>query len=272
MSELISNQRTLTSNNAFAFFFTFITHSQNTKISRVRYLKPPHSVPSLQIEVRFNFDRYRYRCDGKFWYPRISEIESRNRMKNGRRERGSTAVWSRIEYSLTCSTYETEDTENGGTVAHRTKNEKPKQNQTVTVTRNTLEVRASLYILSGAPGKFGARRAILDTDIGRVNLAEVRPADGCNLRLRIPLSSPLSVPRLGGGFPPTDSRNESDPGAIELRTHHLAISCNWDFAARRKDARFTASRTHWNWSRDSARGASPCRTKVASLHSELLRR
>lgn len=101
---------------------------------------------------------------------------------------------------------------------------------------------------------------------------EARPADGCNLRLRIPLTSPLSVPRLGGGFPPTDSRNESDPGAIELRTDHLAISCNWDFAARRKDAGFTASRTHWNWSRDSARGASPGRTKVASLHSEVSRR
>jgi len=150
----------------FRIFFTFITYSQNTKISRVRYLKPPHSVPSLQIEAPFNLDRYRYRCDGRFWYPRISEIESRNRTKNGRSDRGSTAVRSRIECSLTCSTYETEDTENGGTVAHRTKNEKSKQNQTVTVTRNTLSRSGPrLYIPPGAPGKFGAERSLTQISV-----------------------------------------------------------------------------------------------------------
>lgn len=134
--------------------------------------------------------------------------------------------------------------------------------------KHTVEVHAGLVISRRDFQEIGNSPSNTDTDIGWAILAEARSADGCNLRLRIPLSSPLSVLRLGV-FPSTDSRNETDPGTgssyaplcdvVQLRT------------SRRAGKTLVSLRihTHLSWSRDSA---SPYRAKIASLHSGISRR
>lgn len=198
-----------------------------------------------------------------------ASLKSNREISNRRfsNKNGATAEVQPIENRkpLICrGTYETEDAENGETVAHRTKIGNRNKTKLSLSHETTLSRSGPRYIPSGFPGirRFAVR------SWHRYWLSELSRGTSCR-RLqspaaRTPLSSPLSVLRLGG-FPWTDSRNESDPGAIKLRTtsRYRAIEISRRAGKTLVSLRI---RTHWSWSRDSARGASPYRTKLASPH------
>lgn len=148
--------------------------------------------------------------------------------------------------------------------------QKPKQNQnclTVTVTRNTLSKSKPRYIPDlGTSGNSRYTPGDPGADADRAILAEARPADGRDVRLRTlrwVLHCRLSVSEgflrriLGTSWTPE--------GRSQLRTDSRNHAIDASRRVKRKRFRITA-RIHWNWPRDSARRASPCRTGVTSPH------
>lgn len=114
-------------------------------------------------------------------------------------------------------TYETEDAETDGTVAHRTEIRKPKANQncshTVTVTRNTLSRSEPHYIpISKLPGVREARSGRCRwRDFGR-GTSRRRPRSPAYVA---PSSSPPSELSVSQGLPPAGFRGEGERGKGE---------------------------------------------------------
>lgn len=166
LNELISHQRTPTSNNAFAFS-TFITDSQGTRefyVSedlhrRIPFRRSKSELVSISISI--HRDRY-----GSDTWSHISEIESWNRIANictiRIKKEKTTAEVQPPDKIENCWRY-LRDRECGERWDRSTshKNQKQKQNQNRHChTKHTVEVQASLYSVEISENS-ATRRAIL---------------------------------------------------------------------------------------------------------------
>lgn len=136
-------------------------------------------------------------------------------------------------------TYETEDVETGGTVAHRTESRNRSKTRTVSLSLSHEHTYRGPSLITPQSELARTRMAILAQI--RVILAEARLADGRDLWLRVPLSSPPSVIRLRGlaqGDPGKRVRSQGDHSYAPI--HEIVTSKSRARGAPKRRFRITA--------------------------------
>lgn len=178
-------------------------------------------------------------------YPRISEIDSRNLESQlsyaERKMRENTIVENISDKELkTVDLWYLQDRRFGerwdGSTSHKI--QKPKQNQTVTVTvarKHTVEVRGLVIFRRKFPGI----RRLAERSWHRYWPSELSRGTSCR-RLQSPAPAAYSV-KFSSIGPSSRSislkriRGTNQIPGRDRVTHHFAISCNWDFPARGKE-------------------------------------